>query len=186
MRSMLYCSVFSLLFNGFLIDQSSEAMSHCLTKFSGLIDVWVQMIDLNISFLITEGILQWQPILGQNWPLPTLFPTLSFQNTLENRNIDVKRLNVDGISVSGRNLVSFCSVTLTRVLQGSTVYSTCQSVLRFVSLQVTREQHCCLPGSAMHFLVSLLFARGQHCQASHGGQAAARLDHFLCVSCFSV
>jgi len=70
-----------------------------LAEFSRLADTRVHNEDA-ISFPNAQKMLPWQPVWGnrQKWPTPHLFPALVFQNGLEDRNADAKRLNVNDSS----------------------------------------------------------------------------------------
>jgi len=102
-----------IYFNGPLSDQLSQNILDQMaifTRFSGLLDVWVQMNELMFIF---QSLL-WQNQFcdyQQNWPIPPSFVLVALQNGLEDRSANVPINSGDDPSVSNRNLVSFHSLT---------------------------------------------------------------------------
>jgi len=86
---------------------SQDVADRPIYKFSGLVDIHVcmQMNDLTFA----QGTLLWQLILGRGKieEMCVTFIALAFQNGLEDRNADARRLNGNDLSTLCRNLTSF-------------------------------------------------------------------------------
>jgi len=93
----------------------SEYTGSTFAKFCGLVgrQIWLQMIDQSFIFLSLKRNCHGNKFYA-NWrklPYPIFIIALTFNNRLENRNLDFRRLYGGDPSTSDKNLVSFRSVT---------------------------------------------------------------------------
>ena len=71
---------------------------------------WVQMIDLDLIFLLYQGTLSWQPILWKKWQIPH-FVALAFGNEMGYHYLNVHINRANDASISCENFAKFGQVT---------------------------------------------------------------------------
>ena len=113
---VLFALISLFIFNDLLSKAISGSTRPIFTKFSpyGKYLIVDYRVGADRLFSIAHGTLPWQPILGSKWAKSADSPSLvalAFLNRVEYCNFDFKRLNINDLATSYKNMVNFGRVT---------------------------------------------------------------------------